>query len=93
MAAHTFSADVVYGDFEEAHNFAINEESGFAYAVGGDTCGGGLHIVDIRTPNNPLFAGCYPGTSGTHDTQCVIFQGPDAAHLNREVCVIEWGSS
>ena len=87
MAPQTFSADVVYGDFEEAHNLAINEESGFAYAVAGDTCGGGLHIVDIRTPNNPLFAGCYPGTSGTHDTQCVIYHGPDAAHLNREVCV------
>jgi len=87
MAPQTFSADVVYGDFEEAHNLAINEESGFAYAVGGDTCGGGLHIIDIRTPNNPMFAGCHPVTSLTHDTQCVIYQGPDAAHLNREVCV------
>ncbi len=72
VAPQTFSADVVYGDFEDAHNLAINEESGFAYAVGSNTCEGGLHIVDIRTPNNPLFAGCYPGTSGTHDTQCVI---------------------
>jgi len=87
VAPQTFSADVVYGDFEEAHNLAINEESGFAYAVGGDTCGGGLHIVDIRTPNNPLFAGCYPVTPYTHDTQCVIYQGPDADYTNREVCV------
>ncbi len=44
-------------------------------------------MVDIRTPNNPMFAGCYPGSSGTHDTQCVIYHGPDAAHQNREVCV------
>ena len=35
VAPQTFSADVVYGDFNRAHNVAINEESGFAYAVGG----------------------------------------------------------
>ncbi len=29
-APETFSADVVYSDFENAHNVAINEESGFA---------------------------------------------------------------
>ena len=68
VAPQTFSADIVYVDFENAHNIAINEESGFAYAVGTNTCGGGLHIIDIRTPNNPLFAGCH-STVGTHDTQ------------------------
>ena len=49
-AARTFDADVVYDDFEYAHNLAINEETGFAYAVGTDTCEMGLHIIDIRTP-------------------------------------------
>ncbi len=86
VASQTFSADIVYGDFENAHNIAINEESGFAYAAGTNTCGGGLHIIDIRTPNNPLFAGCHSSV-GTHDTQCVIYQGPDAAYLDREVCI------
>jgi len=84
-ASQTFSPDVVYGDFESAHNLAINEDTGFAYAVGTNTCGG-LHIIDIRTPNNPLFAGCH-STVETHDTQCVIYQGPDTDHVNREVCV------
>jgi len=87
VAPETFSADVVYSDFEEAHNLAINEESGFAYAVAGNTCGGGLHIIDIRTPNNPLFAGCHRFLGPTHNTQCVIYHGPDAQHLNREICV------
>jgi choice-of-anchor B domain-containing protein len=86
MSPQTFSADVVYGDFRNAHNIAINEESGFAYAVGTDTCGGGLHIIDISTPINPTFAGCYSLTD-THDTQCVNYQGPDAVHVNREICV------
>ncbi len=82
----TFSADVVYGDFGSAHNIAINESSGFAYAVGTDSCGGGLHIIDISTANNPLFAGCHAVVE-THDTQCVIYQGPDGEYLNREICM------
>ena len=88
-APQTFSADFVYGDFGSAHNIAINEDSGFAYAVGINfgmtTCGGGLHIIDINTPKNPLFAGCYSATD-THDTQCVDYQGPDADHAGSEIC-------
>ncbi len=84
-APQTFSADVSYGDFGSAHNIAIDEESGFAHAVGTDTCGGGLHIIDIRTPNNPLFAGCH-STVETHDTQCVIYKGPDTDHRDHEIC-------
>ncbi|HUG99091.1 MAG TPA: choice-of-anchor B family protein [Gammaproteobacteria bacterium] len=80
-----FSADINYGEFMHAHNVAINEESGFAYAVGTETCGGGLHIIDIRTPNNPMFAGCHD-EDYTHDTQCVIYQGPDAEHAGAEIC-------
>ncbi len=90
VAPQTFSADVVYGDFGSAHNLAINEESRFAYAVGTDTCGG-LHMIDITVPISPMFAGCYSLTE-THDTQCVTYQGPDAVHLNREICVSSNGN-
>ena len=85
-APQTFTADFVYADFEDAHNIAINEDTGFAYAVGTNTCGNGLHMIDINIPINPMFAGCYELTE-THDTQCVIYQGPDVNHVNREICV------
>ena len=81
----TFSADVVYGDFGNAHNLAINEDTGFAYAVGSNTCGHGLHIIDIRTPKNPLFRSCHD-VARTHDTHCVVYRGPDAAQAGRELC-------
>jgi choice-of-anchor B domain-containing protein len=84
-APQTFTPDVVYGDFGSAHNLAINEASGFAYAVGTDTCDEGLHMIDISTPNNPLFAGCHEPPD-THDTQCVDYQGPDADYAGREMC-------
>ena len=83
--AETFAADVVYGDFENAHNLAINEETGFAYAVGSNTCGQGLHIIDIQMPNNPMFRACHD-VARTHDTQCTIYRGPDADHAGREIC-------
>lgn len=87
----------VYHGFHSAHNLVINEETGFAYAVGGsgggETCGGGLHMIDIRDPANPTFAGCFTdastgqGYSGyTHDATCVVYGGPDAEHRGKEVC-------
>ena len=93
-----FDEDAHYAEFASAHNIVINEASGFAYVVGGsgggETCGGALHMVDIRDPRNPTFAGCFAdpetgnnGSGGyTHDAQCVIYEGPDADHAGREVC-------
>jgi choice-of-anchor B domain-containing protein len=82
----TFTADAVYGDFGNAHNLAINEATGYAYAAGTNNCGGGLHMIDISIPINPMFAGCYT-TTNIHDTQCVLYQGPDADHMGQEICV------
>jgi choice-of-anchor B domain-containing protein len=82
----TFMADAMYSDFNNAHNVAINEATGYAYVVGTNTCSEGLHIVDISTPNNPMFAGCY-AEADIHDTQCVVYQGPDPDHTGREICV------
>ena len=81
----TFTADVVYDDFKESHNLAINADTGFAYAVSTNTCGGGLHMINIGTPDDPRFAGCHSGVQ-THDTQCVLYKGADTEHHGREVC-------
>ena len=75
-----------YGEFGSAHNIAINEETGFAYVVGTKTCNAGLHIVDISNPAKPVFAGCYSIDGYVHDTQCVIYNGPDLSYVGREIC-------
>jgi choice-of-anchor B domain-containing protein len=82
----TFVADAHYNQFSRAHNIAINEESGFAYAVGTNTCSGGLHMININTPTSPTFAGCFSADGYTHDTQCVIYDGPDVDHQGQEIC-------
>ncbi|MEM7131274.1 MAG: choice-of-anchor B family protein, partial [Chloroflexota bacterium] len=86
----TFSATAVYTLSASAHNIAINQETGFAYITGssdGPTrCSGGLHMVDISTPINPTFAGCFSSDGYTHDTQCILYSGPDADYQGQEVC-------
>jgi len=75
-----------YTGFENAHNIAINEATGFAYAVGSETCAGGLHMIDIRDLDQPKGVGCYREDEYIHDTQCVIYHGPDPAYQGRELC-------
>ncbi len=92
----TFSNTAHYNEFGNAHNIFINEDTGFAYAVGTSTCGpGGLHIVDISTPSLPSKSACVSdpnvgnerGRIGyNHDVQCVVYNGPDAAFVGKEIC-------
>lgn len=70
--------------------------------VAPDQCLSGLNIIDIRNPLQPVPAGCSargdgPGTalgivgvggvaSYVHDTQCVVYRGPDEDYTGRELC-------
>ena len=88
-----FEQDTRYSEFNKAHNIAINEETGYAYAVGTETYGGGLHIINIQNPTAPVFAGFHSdstvgrhGTGYVHDTQCVNYNGPDPDHSGEEIC-------
>ena len=57
----TFSETYLYDGINSAHNIVINEETGYAYAVGtsggGETCGGGLHMINIQWPHADRFSG------------------------------------
>ncbi len=96
-APATFAETAHYDGIASAHNIVIDEASGFAYAVGasmgGETCGGALHMIDIRTPASPSFAGCFgdPATGNartgyTHDAQCTVYHGPDTQYQGRQIC-------
>jgi choice-of-anchor B domain-containing protein len=83
-------------EFGQAHNIALNEASGTAYVVGAwdgvtatgcEDVHGGPIAYDLSDPKNPTLAGCYGGDGYTHDIQCVDYQGPDADHTGREICV------
>ncbi|MDX1428723.1 MAG: choice-of-anchor B family protein [Rhodothermales bacterium] len=93
----TFEETARYTKINSAHNIVINESTGFGYAVGnsggGETCGGGLHMLDLSNPVAPEFAGCFAdattgrrNTGYSHDAQCVIYSGPDVDYSGHEIC-------
>ncbi|KAJ3177669.1 hypothetical protein HDU85_005780 [Gaertneriomyces sp. JEL0708] len=80
-----FQPTTMYKEFGSCHNIAINEDTGFAYCVGSRTCKSGLHIVDIREPASPKFAGCADDDGYVHDAQIVIYNGPDTRFQGKEI--------
>jgi len=101
----TFDEDNIYKGVFSSHNLFINEETGFAYAVGsdsgGETCGGALHMMDLKAdPLYPEFVGCFNeprtgrnGSGTTHDVQCVVYRGPDTDYAGQEVCLSANGTA
>ena len=82
----SFTEDAHYDGFGSAHNIVINEESGYAYAVGADFSGG-AHFINIQNPLNPLGEGGYAGSGYTHDAQVITYNGPDSDYTGREIYV------
>ncbi|MCB0759963.1 MAG: choice-of-anchor B family protein [Flavobacteriales bacterium] len=81
----TFEIDGHYDGFGGAHNICINEESGFAYAVGNDNFSGGLEIIDINNPLTPAIAGGFSEDGYTHDAHIVNYMGPDSDYAGKEL--------
>ncbi len=97
-APFVYEPTAFYDKIHSSHNIVINEDTGYAYSVGsssgGETCGGGLHMINIQDPANPTFAGCFAdpntgraGTGYSHDAQCVVYEGPDTEYSGREICL------
>lgn len=80
-----FTVDAHYAGFRNAHNIAINEESGYAYPMGGNVASGGFRILNIQNPTNPVFAGDVSGDGYIHDAQVATYNGPDVEFRGREI--------
>ena len=89
-----FDADALYDQVASVHNIVIDEAAAMAYAVGsnsgGESCGGGLHMIDISSPTSPEFKGCFQDMTTargySHDAQCLTYEGPDTDHIGKEIC-------
>jgi choice-of-anchor B domain-containing protein len=80
------------------HNIVVNEELGYAIAVGSvggnETirvrgnlpCRGGLIFLNITDPTNPWSPGCAAGDGYVHDAQCLVYRGPDSRYQGRDIC-------
>ncbi len=74
-----FTADGRYTPTGRAHNIAINEDTGFAYACGSPNqiSSGGPIMLDLKNGLLPTWSGSYSGDGYTHDLQVVVYHGPD----------------
>lgn len=89
----TLTSDVRYTGFGSAHNIVINENTGFAYAVGTNrlgTFGGGPLFINIQDPKNPVDAGGFLSTgnqSYSHDAQVINYSGSDSDYIGQEILI------
>ncbi len=83
----SFTEDAHYSGFGSAHNIVINENSGYAYAVGTATFSGGPHFVNIQNPVNPVGEGGFSEGGYSHDAQVVTYNGPDTDYTGHEIYV------
>ena len=81
----SFTEDAVLNDLGNAHNIAINEDTGFAYVVGSQLYNGGPVFININDPKNPSVTGGFEAASYTHDAQIVVYQGPDLNYTGKEL--------
>lgn len=77
--------------FTDAHNIAINEESGFAYLCIPNVTGRGILILDLANPTAPVMAGSWDaGTGrGVHDAQIVNWTGGPFDGREIAFCAVE----
>ena len=80
-----FSADYTDKSFGQAHNIAINEDSGYAYIAGARTKG--IYALNLSNPLAPKLEleGSQFGYS--HDAQIVNYKGPDQDHFGKEIYI------
>ena len=83
----TFEETAHYAGFGKSHNIVVNEETGFAMGVGTSTFDGGLHIVNVQDPMNPVIAGSFGEDGYTHDAQAVNYHGPDKDYCGAEIVI------
>ncbi len=81
----TFSTTFNENSFRNAHNIAINEESGFAYVIGSNESGGRALAYDLSNPGVPAFVNSIDVDGYIHDAQIVTYHGPDPTYAGREV--------
>jgi choice-of-anchor B domain-containing protein len=87
----TFAETAHYDGFVAGHSLWMNEATGYLYVFRstGDACQNGVHVVNVQTPLQPSFAGCF----GQDDTplstgECLVYTGPDHDYHGHEMCFV-----
>lgn len=80
-----FSESAHYPGFSNCHTVAVDTANGYAYCNGTNTFSGGLHVVDINDPLNPVLAGGFSEGGYTHDCFVWEYDGEDPDHASHQI--------
>jgi choice-of-anchor B domain-containing protein len=81
-----FVADARYTGFGKCHTVSSNPSSGYTYCNGArDLNGGGPLILNMQNPTTPVLAGEHTTDGYSHDTQIVMYDGPDPDYQGQEI--------
>ncbi|HWS34432.1 MAG TPA: choice-of-anchor B family protein, partial [Actinoplanes sp.] len=76
----TFAASARFTGLTNSHTLWINQQTGFLYVSGANTCSKGLTIYDIKTPLTLTQAACYTGAVYSHESIVINYTGPDTRY-------------
>lgn len=80
-----FDETAHYDGFGKSHTITVDPVSGYVICMGTNTYEGGLHIVDVSDPLNPVIAGGFANDGYTHDGFPWTYDGPDPDWQGREL--------
>jgi choice-of-anchor B domain-containing protein len=83
----TFTEDAHFDGVSNCHNLAMNEDSGYLYAIGTNQAGGGPVFINVQDPINPTNEGNYSDYGYSHDAQIVMYNGPDTDYQGDEIYI------
>lgn len=81
----SLAANSVYNGVTRIHTLAVNKDTGYLYLNGTNTASGGIHIVNVNNQLSPVAAGTFSGDGYTHESQVVLYKGPDTTHVGKEI--------
>ena len=81
----TFTEDAHYAGFGSSHTIFADKGAPYVYAVGTGTYSGGLHVVNVSNPLAPTFAGAWSADGYIHESNVILYNGPDAAHVGKRI--------
>jgi len=81
----TFTEDAWYGGFSNSHTVYADKLHPYVYAVGTNTAGGGLHVVNVTDPLAPVIAGTFSSEGYIHENMVITYSGPDTDHAGKQL--------
>ncbi|GIE95486.1 choice-of-anchor B family protein [Paractinoplanes rishiriensis] len=81
----TFTASAHFTGLTFSHTLWINQDTGFLYVSGANTCKKGLTVYDIKSPLSLRQVACYDREKYSHEAIVLNYNGPDTRFTGREI--------